>query len=661
MMSSSNPPSAADTYYLGLDGLRAVAVLLVLLFHAQLSFVPGGSIGVDVFFCISGYIITTQIYRLIESERFRLDSFWARRIARLVPAVPATIAVTIVACWFVLPNSALQRLYDVSVYSALSISNFYFLAESGYFDAESKFKPLLHTWSLGVEFQFYLVWPLILMAAYRVGGRSAAVVAVVVLGIASLLASFYVFPESPSDVFFMMPFRIYQFSLGAIVALLALEVRGAGGTLLLCAGLVGLVLNAVFVDTASAGLIEMHILPVVFSIMILLAIRSNLAGLVLGNRAMVSIGQASYSIYLVHWPLMVLYFYSVSVDVSLAAALALIAFSFVLGYALHYLVEKPFRFNKFTPPGRRATTLKAVTGSLVALIGFAKLAGANQIEVWPDRGRPQATTQAAFPKKRELAAEVRERARYGVCAFAAARSKRFNVSGFKPETCLKVEKGKSNILVIGNSITDSIYVGLVETLDPEKFAISQASYAGCNPGQSPDRIRFEECRNFDETRRQLALDGAHEIVILVSQWINFGATDGLAEFIEELKKRNKKVLIVSGNPYFNRSALEVAEQNFQQGKIDVDMFAYLDHKRASSGAPGKPPVDADIRAVAQQTGAGYFDAFPHLCSDKSCPGRTPEGHLIYYDNRHLTVEGSKFLARALVPVIERMLKNEPGR
>ncbi len=661
MIMSSNRPEASTTYYLGLDGLRAVAVLLVLLFHTQLGFVPGGSIGVDVFFCISGYIITTQIYQLIERGKFRLDSFWARRVARLFPAVLASIAATILAFSFVFPNSALQRLYDVSIYGALSISNFYFLAESGYFDAESKFKPLLHTWSLGVEFQFYLIWPLLLMASYRLGGRYVAVVSVVILGIASLLASVYAFPAYPSEVFFMMPFRIYQFSLGAVIALMGWEVRGVRGSLLVCAGLIGLVLNAILVDTASAGLVESHILPVVFSVMILLAIRSELAGQVLGNRAMVSIGQASYSIYLVHWPLMVIYFYGVSVDVSLQAASLLIAGSLLLGYALHYLVEKPFRFSKFTPPARRATTLKAVAVSAVALISFAKLAGANQIVVWPEEANKSPTLQESFPQKSGLAIDVRKRARYGLCAFSAGRNARFNVSGFDPKKCFQVQDGKANLLVIGNSITDSIYIGLMEMLDLDKFAVSQASYAGCQPAKKQELVRNEECRNFDDTRLKLALNGDHDLIILVSQWFSFGPTDELVSFIEGLQKRNKKVIIVSGNPFFNRSALEVVEQSFQNGIFEVDMFKYLIMKRNSTDLPEQPPADRAVRKVAEQTGAAYFNAFPHLCPNSTCPGTTPDGQLIYYDNRHLTVDGSRYLARALIPVIEGLLNKEASQ
>lgn len=619
------------TYYLGLDGLRAVAVLLVLLFHAQLSFVPGGSIGVDVFFCISGYIITAQIYRLIERREFRLGGFWSRRIARLFPAVLATAAITMLVFSFVMPASALARLYEVAIYCALSISNFYFLAEAGYFDAASQSKPLLHTWSLGVEAQFYLVWPLVLIAAYRAGGRSLAIATVGLCGIASLVAAIAAYPAHPSEVFYMMPFRIFQFALGALIALLGWQALGTGGSVFAILGLAGLVLNASLVDTATAGFFPAHVLPALFSAMIILAIQSQFSRQVLGSGILVSIGKASYSIYLAHWPLMVFYFYTVSAQVTLQAAGLLIAASMVLGYALHYTVEKPLRFNRTTTPQRKSRTLAGVSLAGLALIGVA------------------AWSSPSAPTRQSVAAQAQDRARYGICTFFRKAKPEKDVTNFDPATCLRIAEGKTNILVLGNSISDGIYVGLLETLPSEQFAVSQAGYAGCTPAQMNRGAQFGECDEFDELRMRLALEDRHDLVVLASQWKRYGSTQKLRTFIQSLRERGKQVLVLTGSPTFSRSAFEIAEESLASGKVEADLYRYIE-KPAAELSDGEK-----VRKAAESSGAHVLDIQPLLCREGACPGLTSQNRFMYYDNRHLTVEGAKYLGGALRPVIENIL------
>ncbi len=198
-----------------IDGLRCVAVVLVLLFHLNLPFMEGGFIGVDVFFVISGYLITGNILRA--GDNFRWGDFLARRIRRLMPAMWATVAVTVLASAWVMQADAAREASRSALAAVFSVSNVFFWMQSGYWDTGAALKPLLHTWSLGVEEQFYLVWPLLLIARRGIGARhiAALLFALAVLGTA---ASEWAVRETPSTAFFWMPFRVQEFAFGGALA-----------------------------------------------------------------------------------------------------------------------------------------------------------------------------------------------------------------------------------------------------------------------------------------------------------------------------------------------------------------------------------------------------------------------------------------------------------
>ncbi|MEO7974964.1 MAG: acyltransferase, partial [Thermoanaerobaculia bacterium] len=337
--------SSGDGYRPEVDGLRAVAVLVVLLFHAGVPGFRGGFVGVDIFFVISGYLITRLILGELEGERFRFARFYGRRARRLFPAMFVTLGATFVASLFILSPAHLEEASLSLVHALLSVSNVLFWSLAGYFDTAAETKPLLHTWSLGVEEQFYLLWPISVVLAYRWRGRRGVLALIAVVGLASLAAAEIAAGRAPEAAFFLTPFRMCELALGGLCLWIERSpaIRGwrrEGFTL------GGLALIAYAVAAFSPG----HRFPGLAAMvpcggaaLVLFGGRGRIASALLANRLAVGIGLISYSLYLVHWPLFVLSRYGRADEPTALSRVTIIAVALLLATAIYFFVEQPFR------------------------------------------------------------------------------------------------------------------------------------------------------------------------------------------------------------------------------------------------------------------------------------------------------------------------------
>lgn len=333
-----------------IDGLRSVAVLSVILFHINNTLLPGGFVGVDIFFVISGFLITGIIADGISTDSFSMVRFYSRRVRRIFPALFLVLFFSLLFAVVTFEPATYERFIRELRYAALQISNFVFSRETGYFDAANETSPLLHTWSLGVEEQFYLIWPLLLLFLHRfLKNRRAQTL--FVLSCISFIYSDHVASSAPQIAFYMLPSRAWELGLGGMLAVAAAPVCKSGrlNNFIAFLGLL-LVLTSVFLLNDSYTFPGRWALPAVVGAVLLICSgtsRNTVLYRVLSMKPFVFTGKISYSLYLWHWPIIVFYKELVAPDISFTAGLVILLLTLILSLLSYFLVEKPCRYGVY--------------------------------------------------------------------------------------------------------------------------------------------------------------------------------------------------------------------------------------------------------------------------------------------------------------------------
>ncbi len=342
-------PNSHISYRPDIDGLRAIAILIVVIFHAFPQLIPGGFIGVDIFFVISGYLITSNILKSMIENRFTLIDFYVRRIKRIFPALLVVLSFCLIVGWFTLFADEYKELGKHISASAGYVLNFLLMRESGYFDRSSDLKPLLHLWSLCIEEQFYLIWPLMLMLTLR--NRINTLFLILLMITISFLLNVLRINEYPVNVFYMPSSRAWEFLFGSLLAYASLYKR---------LNLSYKKVNAfawcgfLFICLAAAGSNEglnfpgwWALLPTLgTSCLIIAGERAWFNKNILANKTAVWIGLISYPLYLWHWPLLSFAHIIEGKDLSTIFRLTIIVLSTFLAWFTYLFVEKRLRFIK---------------------------------------------------------------------------------------------------------------------------------------------------------------------------------------------------------------------------------------------------------------------------------------------------------------------------
>lgn len=340
------------SYRADIDGLRAIAVLLVLLFHADFTWIKGGFIGVDVFFVISGYLITKSIDNEILKGSFSFQSFYLRRIRRIIPVlVFIMLVVTIPACIFLF-SSDLEAYSRTVLHTALSTNNFHlWFKGKDYFVESTELIPLLHTWSLAVEEQFYFIWPIILLVLHRLFTLKNRLLFMGLFILVGIVLSVFLAHNNPKMAYFLLPARMFELSLGGGLALFWGSIPTLSksvNTVLSSIGILLIILPSLLLDETSIFPGLNALWPCLGAVIIILSGKnSNAKGLMnklLEFRPIVFIGLLSYSMYLWHWPIFVFIKY-VGFEFTLPIKIGAITLTLVLSYFSWKLVEQPFRYK----------------------------------------------------------------------------------------------------------------------------------------------------------------------------------------------------------------------------------------------------------------------------------------------------------------------------
>ncbi len=599
-----------------IDGLRAIAIIPVLLFHAGIGVVSGGYVGVDVFFVISGYLITRLVREELEAGRFSILGFYNRRIRRILPALFFVVLATSVAALLFLTPTALtdfsRSLASVSAFA----SNFYFWKASGYFENSALLRPLLHTWSLAVEEQFYIFMPVAAFLVHRYF-RKHWLAIFTAAAIASFALSVLATQFAPTANFFLLPTRAWELLVGALLAGAALPNVSALARQAL--SLVGLMLIgwAVFAYNEATPFPGVAALAPCLGACLIIAFanaRENWAGKLLASKPMVAIGLISYSLYLVHWPIAVFWRTLTMRAPDLMDAIAIIALSLVIAAFSWRFVEQPFRKRG------DASNAEVITIGAVALAAI----GALGVSGWVANGLPQRFPSAAPV---ETAREAEALWRNGACFYQHD----IPYESWRPEQCVINPSGEVPVLLWGDSFAAHYVPGILQA--GGRARVYQYTAAGCPPVLSYYSYALPQCQGFNANALRIIDELKIKRVILSARWIDLQrrGVDGLRSTLDALAQRDVKVFVVGQSPMFITAAPEIVART---GKDAWSMS--IDSR-----------INDTLRAFS--AGAHFINPIPHLCQQGQCRLRAPEDYL-YWDDGHFTEFGAALAARAYLPL-----------
>jgi peptidoglycan/LPS O-acetylase OafA/YrhL len=631
-------------YRAEIDGLRAVAVVPVILFHAGISGFDGGFLGVDVFFVISGFLITAIITAELETGRFSLARFYERRARRILPALTVMMLVCLPFAWMWMLPSELVRFGRSLAATALFLSNVLYWRQTDYFSPDAELNPLLHTWSLSVEEQFYILFPLILMLMWR---RSRRLVApVLVLGIlVSLALAEWGGRNAPAAAFFLAPSRAFELLLGALAALFVRRFGETRSGAASAAGLFMVVSAIAFLGDRAATPSLWTLIPVVGTALILVFGREGTAvAAILRIRPLVGIGLISYSLYLWHQP--VLAFAKIRLAESAGGVLlaGLFVLIFLAGVASWAFVERPFRHRRGTlrGPGRMlALSAASIVG--VAAIG-ALLSSGNGV-YWR-------TTPAGEPFAEIALLEQSMAPNYGLdksCRSTAPEIAPSCRTAPNPTTALW---GDSFAMHLAQAIADSP--------TPMPFAQRTASQCGPIPGLAVmgSVTSWQSCLAFNDAALSWILsDEAVRTVIISSPFDQAARTiyrrDGtvirdeaagraavmkaLVALSAQLADAGKRLVIV-GPPPASRANLGVCYLRRRAMSLDDHACDFTVAAAAATNLSAKALL-AELAPVIPVVRLEDL-----ICDDEMCRASAGRGS-VYRDGGHLSIDGSAWLGR----------------
>lgn len=625
-----------------IDGLRALAVLSVIGFHAFPELFPGGFIGVDVFFVISGYLITRILLAESAHQRIHFWAFYGRRVLRIFPALIVVLAVCLFIGWHTLLAVEYKQLGKHVAAGAAFVSNFSLWFEAGYFDRVSESKPLLHLWSLGIEEQFYILWPFVLWLALKAKGYTFRVV--MVLAFASLIfASILVFQDR-TQAFYSPLTRAWELLSGALLAQIQPETlrkpgwRQHWGLSALGLFMVGVGLFCIKARDPFPGVLAL--VPVVGA-MLLIGANAGTWGnrRVLANPVLVNVGRISYPLYLWHWPLLSFAFIIESGRPSAGVRLLMVVAGFALAALTYHLVEKPIR----------ALPRRFVIGALLVLMAVLGLLGKN---VYDRDGLERIRHKNLITLDQAANEDFVDFEKRGfITDVKCARPFKFP----ERDVCLTAHPERPpTAAVIGDSHALHAYWGLAQVFDKQGDNLVLLGRGACVPflNFKPDGDAYHCQPHINDTIQYVADDPHIKAVALifrgryVSEQSNSESKEmfrtGLDETLKTLLRARKRIY------YF----LPVVEPGFDPrlclGKLPLGRKPPFgcDIDRANDDNKSKFLRETVLSVIKTYPQVTVIDPSDYLCRNGVCP-LIVDGHSVFKDDNHLSYFGSLALGRSI--------------
>lgn len=623
-------------YRTDIDGLRAFAVLSVVLFHTFPHLLPGGFIGVDVFFVISGFLISTIILSNLDRGRFSYRDFYARRIRRIFPSLFVVLAASMGFSWFFLLASEFKQLSEHVLGGAGFISNLLLWRESGYFDAGAETKPLLHLWSLGIEEQFYIFWPLLLGLAWRFWRSAIAVIVGVAL--ISFTVNIATISFDPTAAFYSPFSRFWELVAGGLVAHVMMQWTPSSARLqnsLSIAGVFLLLCGLALVNKARAFPGWWALMPTLgVALAILAGPNALLNRNILSNRVAVWFGKISYPLYLWHWPILsfavILNNYSTPTR-GIRTGLALLAIA--LAWLTFKVIEQPIRFKA-----------KGSTFQLFGFASFVAVLAATTIALGGLPARPINQDEA-----RVLINRYATFRQVGLSTFYEEKCDFYDwkYGGRKvtDPSCTIVDIQKPVFFLWGDSHAQALAFGMRKNLS-DKVQLARIMTSGCKPKLHDDDTRngasFPACKASNEAALQFIRE-KNPVRVFATQAYEYDKTDWLeiAKFVEA--NQGKLVLLgpvphwLPSLPLIVANSVKAPRKRISEG-LDPEVFS----------------VDSSLKKKYSGTAVRYISILDAVCTHEGCLSTVPSDNainLFAIDYGHLTPAASDFVAKTALHIV----------
>jgi peptidoglycan/LPS O-acetylase OafA/YrhL len=647
----------SKVYRPDIDGIRAIAVTAVVLFHYFPTWVKGGFVGVDIFFVLSGYLITQVICSEMDKKKFSLVEFYSRRIRRILPAMLACIAVTVLVGYSILLKNEFAYLIKSVLYALTFVPNFQYWMESGYFDTEAESKPLLNFWSLGVEEQYYFVWPLILMAFVKSAAdkKTGAIAVALVLAITSFSLCLYLSVTAPNAAFYLPQSRAWELMAGGILALTNInkpaELRRSDsfGRLSPVIGL-GIIIYSIFNFSSATPFPSYYAgLPVCGTLLLLRSDNSIIARL-LSKRVFVLVGRVSYSWYLWHWPILSFAVISNGGPLNRYTKIYLIGFSFLIALVSYRFIERPFRTGSLVGHGHKYIIF--ATSAVLAIVVSVDLAGFG-----PRQSNPNIEVALAAASDKEFPEDT----------------KVFKTAAINGVKYMHLDtKGQKVTVFIGDSHVQHLAPRLkflAESYKDKMNTVLIAASGGCAPipnvyggGNEPS------CSTTRRAAFELASSDTVDVVVIAACWncyfihqkipdANIGELDpfhyyyddkkGRSSFrngngsdlalislettLRELKNKGKRVFLLTDNPYGE----EIMPTHYLAGSRWGSPMTLALFNGIIDEPKGELEVDRIIKEISSLSGATLIDLRAEFCSEGKCRIKSKDGQFIFQDRNHI--------------------------
>lgn len=651
-----------------IDGLRALAIIPVLFFHAGIPGFSGGYIGVDIFFVISGFLITSIIKREVHNGSFSFTQFWARRARRILPASVAMVIFCLIAGWYLLAPPDYEALGRSARYQAYFAGNFYFWGESGYFENASELQPLLHMWSLAVEEQFYLVAPLLFLICFRFAPHHTPKILLTIL-LSSFAVNVFFVEEYPAATFYLLHSRAWELLLGALLATNIRPIkRQSMANGITGASFIILLVCIIYYDRSTPFPGVAAAFPTLATAAIIWGNTNHSTFLrtLLSFKPFVGIGLISYSLYLWHWPLIVFTKYRSIDEFSLLDSIALIVASFIAGYLSWRFVETPFQKKRLLPDNRRI-----LLGGMTALMIIGVLGHIiHQTDGYPSR----------------LPNHVVNYANGEIWSEAQQQCHRRGLAGIQDGKLCEFGKAAETAPVLlswGDSHASALLPAIEYYAEKQGIHTVHASLSSCPPILGGEPRNHPDCAVFNQRVLEYIKTNNIKNVLLASRWSSYvygqGVFNGdkviltkakndpqdpevakiifksqLTSTVNRLNAEGIHVWIVKQVPFqssYNlpHDLVSRAMRNIDTSDIGISTQHHQQHQAFVNTV-------FDRLSSADTT---LIDPTDVMCRNKICRAQD-QGYSLYRDNNHLSSNGSLLLKGILEPMFSGIKGKDPG-